>query len=204
MQMICKSAIIALASAVLPPLCPNVRAHLGQYEYRPTATGAYAGNKNDGNKQQTKVVIPTESFSVIEYEIDGKPAIGTVNTALKDFSHKDVYSWYLSIIIDFDKYQENGMPTSEEYKVVLLFADLLDDKLRNDDDAPNALFVAREIRNGFCHLIYYVKDPDTAYAFLKKMIEEKSYMRKLEFIMEQDSDWEQAEWFLNGPGDDGK
>ena len=44
MQMICKSAIIALASAVLPPLCPNVRAHLGQYEYRPTATGAYAGN----------------------------------------------------------------------------------------------------------------------------------------------------------------
>lgn len=149
------------------------------------------------DRKETVVQIPERQYAVAEYTIDGHLAIGVINTALQDFKFKEIFSWYLSIIIEYKEIANNGMPTNDEFEKVSKFVEFLDEHLTGNTAKPNALFVARESYNGLCHLVFYVYDPEVANTFLQKEINIKRFDREFEFLMERDVEWKHSEWYLN-------
>lgn len=116
------------------------------------------------------VIIPEESYSIIKYKQEELPAIAVVNTALRDFEPKEVFSWHLSIIIDFEDLIENGMPSQEERTIVDTFGDYLDQLVKGTDvEKPNALFLARVTWNATRQLIWRVFDAALAHETLQKL-----------------------------------
>lgn len=79
-----------------------------------------------------------------------------LNSGLKDFEHKSIFSWHLSVIIDFKDIVENGMPLREEREIVDPFCDRLDEEIKA---GGNALFLVRETWNKTRRLVWRVYDP---------------------------------------------
>ena len=163
----------------------------------PNDTEIMFSKKVKDDKKEIVVHIPEGQYAVAEYTVDNHLAIGFINTALQDFKFKEVFSWYLSIIIDYKELSISGLPTNDEFEKVSKFFDFLDEHLTGDPAKPNALFVARESYNGLCHLVFYVYDPEVANTFLQKEIKIKRFDREFEFLMERDVEWKHSEWYLN-------
>jgi hypothetical protein len=125
------------------------------------------------------------------------PGIAFVNTALRDFEGKEVFSWHLSVMIQFKDLIENGMPSKKERKVVEKFEDKLNKLIKGKDKKkPNALFLSRITWKSTRELIWRVFDPEVADKVLKMIIEKKRYPRPFDYRMEDDDDWKLAEWHL--------
>lgn len=102
----------------------------------------FGGKKGEPLKEnEVRIVLPEESYTLMEWKADDLPCIGVLNSALKDFEHKEIFGWHLSIIIDFNELIENGMPSEEEGRIVDPFCDKLDEEIKA---GGNALFLARE------------------------------------------------------------
>ena len=117
-----------------------------------------------------------------------------VNTSLKDFEPKEVFGWHLSLIIDFEELIENGMPSEDERLIVDPFCDKLDEEIKA---GGNALFLLRETWNKTRRLVWRVYDPEIADQHLKYILEYKQYPREFDYYMEQDLNWDNANWYLN-------
>jgi hypothetical protein len=90
------------------------------------------------------IKIPDEHFSILEFKKERLPVIAVLNTALLDFSYKDIFGWHLSIIIDLLDVVENGMPSKKESLVLDPFCDEIDKLIESNG---NALFFVRETWN---------------------------------------------------------
>jgi hypothetical protein len=143
--------------------------------------------------EEFKVVIPKEVFAALQWQDDGKPAICAVNQALANFEPKIVFSYHLSILTELSEVNDNGMPTPAEHELFRQINEHFDANIKADG---NALFLARITWNGTCELIYRVYDPEVANAFLMDIVENDKQVRPFSFKMEQDREWELADWFL--------
>ncbi|MGC3944766.1 MAG: DUF695 domain-containing protein [Chryseolinea sp.] len=144
-----------------------------------------------------KVLIPKETYSILDFKRDDLPAIAVVNNALRKFEPKEVFAWQLSIIIDLKELIKNGMPSKKELKVVNAFGDFLDDNIKGPNKKkPNALFLARITWNATRQIIWRVFDPEVADSFLKELIQDGGSAREFEYRMEADEQWKFAEWYL--------
>lgn len=152
------------------------------------------------NKQSSdkKVVttIPEESFIAIEPTIDGHKALTIINTSLKDFAHKEVFSWNLSIIFHFEDAEENGMPKDDGMERIQQFCEDLEQQFNDALGKPNALFTFRETYNGISNVCWRVYDADIIEDVLQKVIEEDEYPFDFEYRFEYDKDWELVAWYL--------
>lgn len=146
---------------------------------------------------EVQVVLPQERYALIEYELEGRPAVATVNAALVGFANRDVFRWHLSLIMDCVDLIENGMPSPAEREIVDPFGEEIDENLKAPPELPNALFLARATWNGTRQLLYRVYDPERANAYLQSMIERKSHPRAFDFRIEDDPEWRHAKWFLD-------
>lgn len=145
-------------------------------------------------ENEVRIVLPEEEFTLIKFKEDNLPCIATVNSGLKDFEHKDIFRWHLSVIIDFKEIVENGMPSEEEREIVDPFCDQLDDEIKA---GGNALFLVRETWNKTRRLVWMVYDPEIAHQHLQYIIEHHKHPRPFDYRMEEDIDWKQPEWYLN-------
>ena len=152
------------------------------------------------NKQSSdkKVVIinPEESFIAIEPIINGHKALTIINTSLKDFVHKEVFSWNLSIIFHFEDAEENGMPKDDGMERIQQFCEDLEKQFNKALGKPNALFTFRETYNGISHVTWRVYDSDITEEVLQKVIEAGNYPFEFEYRLEYDKEWEIVEWYL--------
>lgn len=157
--------------------------------------GKIFGKKNDNELKddEVRIVLPEESFTLIEYKEDDLPCIAAINSALVGFSHKDIFCWHLSVIIDFEDLIDNGMPSEEERAIVDPFCDQLDTEIKA---GGNALFLVRETWNKTRRLVWMVYDPEIANKHLQYIIEYNKHPRPFDYSMEEDHKWEQAEWYL--------
>ena len=147
--------------------------------------------------KEFKVIIPEEKLSIIEYEAENLPAIMVTNFSLLKFKPKEVFSWNLSIIINFNELNNNGMPKKEETDLIIPFEEIIDDQLKGDNkDKPNALFLARITWNGTRELIYRIYNPEVVNNYLQSIIENKNYPREFDYKIELDKKWKLNEWFL--------
>jgi hypothetical protein len=150
-----------------------------------------------GSKEY-RVVIPQEDCALIEFVQDGNPGVMTVNGALKDFEPKIVFSWHLSVMLNFKNLIDNGMPSKAEREVVDPYGDQLDAAFKGaDPEKPNALFLARITWNKTKELIYRVCEPKPIHNYLQAVIKEKSWPRTFDYRIDPDPKWKLAEWHLN-------
>jgi len=147
--------------------------------------------------EEFKVLIPDEELIIIEYEAENLPSIMVVNSSLKNFEPKSVFSWNLSIIIQFNELNNNGMPKKDETDLVIPFEEYIDNEIKGKDkNKPNSLFLARITWNGTREIVYRVYEPEIVNNFLQNIIENKKYPRDFDFRMESDENWELNKWFL--------
>ncbi len=152
-------------------------------------------NKEEKLKDdEVRIVLPEESYTLIEYKQDESPCIAAVNSGLLGFEHKAIFRWHLSVIIDFDEIIENGMPSEEERTIVDPFCDQLDEEIKA---GGNALFLVRETWNKTRRLVWMVYDPEIAHQHLQYIIEHHKHPRPFDYRMEEDINWEQPEWYLD-------
>ena len=143
------------------------------------------------------VIIPKESYSILEFRQNSLPGIAVVNTALRDFEPRVVFAWHLSLLLSLEDLIENGMPSRQEREVIDRFGDVLDSSIKGDDpDKPNALFLARITWNATRELIWRVFDPEAANGYLRSIIDANFAPRHFDYRMEHDADWRMAEWHL--------
>ncbi|HIK73139.1 MAG TPA: DUF695 domain-containing protein [Alcanivorax sp.] len=144
-------------------------------------------------ENEVRVVLPEESYTLMEWKEDGLPCIGMLNSALSDFEHKQVFGWHLSVIIDFEETVENEMPSEEEREIVDPFCDKLDEEIKA---GGNALFLIRETWNRTRRLVWRVYDPEIAHHHLQYLVDHHRHPRPFDWRMEQDVEWDQAEWYF--------
>lgn len=155
----------------------------------------FGKNKKNGLKaNEVRVVLPEESYTLIEYKQDDLPCIAVINTGLRGFEHTDIFRWYLSVIIDFEELIDNGMPSEEERAMVDPFCKQLDEEIKAEG---NALFLVRETWNKTRRLAWMVYDPEVAHKHLQYIIEYQRYPRPFDYRMEEDIGWGQPEWYLS-------
>lgn len=148
---------------------------------------------NDG--ESIRLIVPEESLIAVEMRIDGKPYVGIFNKGLSGFNHKDVFGWYLSVIIDYDRTVGDGMPDEDDSMKMQDFSDALTEELAGDQVHPNALFFGRVTGDGYTQIMWYVNDPAIADKFLKGLIDSKAYPFEFEYEMTHDPTWEEAAYW---------
>jgi len=87
-------------------------------------------------------------------------------------------------------------PSQADRDLLDPFEDSLRSLLNSDPARPNALFLARITWNGTRELIYRVHDPEVANDALQGIIKSREYPREFDFRMDDDPEWEMAEWHL--------
>ena len=111
--------------------------------------------------KEFKVLIPDEYYSILNFRQEDLPGVAVVNTALREFEPKEVFSWHLSIMVQLEDIVDNGMPSKSEVETIDKLGDFLDDKIKGEDkEKPNALFLARITWNATRELIWRVFDPE--------------------------------------------
>ncbi|MCK0115022.1 DUF695 domain-containing protein [Gelidibacter sp. F63206] len=147
--------------------------------------------------KEFKVHIPKEHYQIINFEKEALPAIGVINISLVDFEPKEIFSWHCSLILDFEDFIDNGMPTKEQVLVADKFEDFLDDKIKGENkEKPNALFLGRVTWNKTRQLLWRVYDPELTSQFLRSTIENKKYPLNFDFNISIDEEWAYAKWYL--------
>ena len=140
------------------------------------------------------IEYPEAIYSLFDTARDGLPAVVVVNAALKEFPHRDVFPWHLSVVIEATELANRGMPTRPEYLVLDALGDLIDDTVL---ETRNAILLARETWNGQRELLYRVNDPEVAAQALQTLIDRGGQSREWEFRMVGDIDWAHAAPYLS-------
>ena len=145
-------------------------------------------------ENEVRIILPEESYTLIEYQDEGLPCVASVNSGLVDFEHKEIFRWHLSLIIDFDEVVDKGMPSEDELKIVNAFCDKLDEEIKA---GGNALFLVRETWNKTRRLVWRVYNPEIAHQHLQYILEHHRYPRQFDYRIEDDVEWKQAEWYFS-------
>jgi hypothetical protein len=144
-----------------------------------------------------KVIIPDEYYQIVEFKQDNCPGIAVINSALKTFEPKEVFSSHLSIMLNFEDMIENGMPSKNEQEVIDKYGDTLDYNIKGPDkDKPNGLFLARITWNKTRELIWRIYDAEIANNYLQQIIADNSSPRPFDYRIDPDEEWKLAEWHL--------
>lgn len=143
-----------------------------------------------------EVHLPEDRFSIVEFRQDDLPGIGVINSALVDFEPKVVFSWHLSIMVQFENLADNGMPAVEDRSLIEEWEDTISTALIGDVEHPNALLLGRITWNETREILYRVYDPEPINEFLQSLIEKEDYPRPFDFRIDPDQDWELAQWHL--------
>lgn len=144
--------------------------------------GKLFGKKNDEQlkENEVRIVLPEDSYTLIEYQQEDLPGVAMVNSGLLGFEHKVIFRWHLSVIIDFEDIIEKGMPSEEETKA-----------------GGNALFLVGDTWNQTRRLAWMVYDPEIANQHLQYIIEHHRHPRPFDYRMEEDIEWKRPEWYLS-------
>lgn len=152
---------------------------------------------HDLKPDEVRVFFPNNVYSTVDFIQDDLPGIGVITSSLKDFKHREIFGYHLSIILYYEDLIENGMPSIKEREETDPFCDSLEELFKGENsDHPNGLFVGRFTWNKTRELIWKIHDPEIADKELKRIIETSDHPRPFEYKMEADENWELSKWHL--------
>ena len=146
--------------------------------------------------KEIKVIIPDETYQIIEFKQEKKYGIAVINTALKSDELKEVFSWNCSILLELENTTEDGMPNENDISELENFEYYLNEKLKGEnEEKPNTLFFGRVTWNSTRQLIWKVYEPKISNDFLVELIESGNYPFEFDYRIEQDENWKLTEWY---------
>lgn len=148
-------------------------------------------------EREFRVIIPEEEYQIIEFKQEDLLGVGVINLSLVKFEPKEVFSWHCSIMVDFENFIENGMPTNEDVLKAENFEDYINEKIKGENkEKPNALFLARITWNKTRELIWRVFAPELTDKFFSEIIVEKNSPFQFDYRIDYDEEWKLADWHL--------
>ena len=102
---------------------------------------------------KSDILIPKERFKIINSTVTDLgtnkvcPSVMIVNKSLLNFRQKEAFAWDCQITICLTELLENGLPTKESEAKVNNLQCLIDGKIKESVESPNALFVLKDIYN---------------------------------------------------------
>ncbi len=151
-------------------------------------------------QQKSDILIPKERYKTINSTVTDMgtnkvcPSVMIVNKSLLNFRQKEAFAWSCQIVISLTDILENGLPTKELEAKVNNLQCLIDGKIKESVESPNALFVVKEIQNGFCKLYYQVRDTKSAKRILKRLINQNLSDLEWNYEICYDEEWADIEW----------
>jgi uncharacterized protein DUF695 len=143
----------------------------------------------------TKFVVPEPSYTVIQREDEGAQVYAAVNTSLAALSQeqRQLFSWQLSLILDLETEDENGLTLDHEAKAIEPFCKQVEsDLLTNGNAMPLARITWRKTRE----LLFRVYNPAEADEHIKKLIESENNPRPFSYTIDPDNEWKMADDYL--------
>ncbi|MCR8557932.1 DUF695 domain-containing protein [Mucilaginibacter sp. BJC16-A38] len=139
--------------------------------------------------QKKSSTYPTETFSVIEAKLaNGKPVIGSVNTAYKNYDKKDKYPWCLTINIalDLKNVQNNGLPIKSESDIANKFEDQLINQIKK---LTISHYIGHLYNDTFLDVYIYLENPEKVHEYLQSQINKEGLTRPMAYKIEKDPNW---------------
>jgi hypothetical protein len=133
--------------------------------------------------------VPEPHYTLIETSRGEHPAVVVINSALRSFDGRLLFSWHLKLDIKCQLLADNGMPTAEETRILYDFEDRLSALL---DAQRNAIFLSRVTCQGTRELSYRVHNPKAANNKLRQLLAKPAPIREWEYRMEEDPSWQLA------------
>lgn len=143
------------------------------------------------------VKLPEESFTAAEMMLEGKPYIAVLNTGITGLEPKEVFGWYLSLIVVFEETAGSEMPAGDATTAMQDFCDRLSAGLTVDSSHPNALFLGRVTGGGATQMMWYVNNPGLADDYLRRLIDSGDYPFQFSYEMSFDGEWKEAHFWLD-------
>ena len=152
------------------------------------------GQKSKNGDDQN--LFPTENFSVIEAKMsNGKPVIGSINLAYKNYNKKQQYPWCLklSIGLDLDGCYENGLPKDNESKI----ANELENELLSEiKKLATAHYIGHLFNDTFLDVYIYLDEPDKGHQYLQAQINKEGLVLGFGYEINKDPEWTTVENFM--------
>ncbi len=137
---------------------------------------------------------PSEDLVFLQLKTEGLPEVWLINRALDGSAEQGAFPWHLSIIIEMEDVYDVGIPTKGEQQLLTKLREELEANLKAND---NAHFLASITWNGTRQLLYRVRDPEIANAYLTGVVGNPSVVRPMEYQMEKDAEWVHAATYLD-------
>lgn len=143
----------------------------------------------------SKFIVPTPSYTVIQREDEGVNVYAAVNTTLAGLveAQRNLFSWQLSLILDLETEDEQGLTLDHEAKTIEPFCQQLDSELRL---GGNAVPLARITWKKTRELLFRVYNPAIADEQIKKLIDSESNPRPFSYTIDPDDKWKMADDYL--------
>jgi hypothetical protein len=132
---------------------------------------------------------------VIQREDEGVNVYAAVNTTLAGLveAQRNLFSWQLSLILDLETEDEQGLTLDHEAKTIEPFCQQLDSELRL---GGNAVPLARITWKKTRELLFRVYNPAIADEQIKKLIDSESNPRPFSYTIDPDDKWKMADDYL--------
>jgi hypothetical protein len=151
--------------------------------------------RNDKSNQEENI-FPAERFSVIEATMtDGKPAIGSMNLAYKNYEMKSSYPWCLKlgIALNTDSCYENGLPKDNESKIAIKSEDELNAEIKR---LTTAHYIGHLFNDTFLDIYIYLESPEKVHEYLQTQINKGDLARGFGYEINKDPTWKTVKEYL--------
>jgi len=138
------------------------------------------------------VNIEKEKLFKIGIDKDNVPGFLIVNDSVNYFKYKNIFPWNLSIKLNFIKTGDDLLPTEDEMYEINQYRFYLE-KIFNNEEKPNTLFVAIVCVNNECDLIWRVHNPERLDQIMKIEINIKPCKFEFGYRMIDDIHWFEVE-----------
>jgi hypothetical protein len=140
---------------------------------------------------------PGEKFDIIERTDDeGYLTFITANFAYKGFRYKNLFPWFLKIMVKIKQYNENGHPEEEEAEVLNSFENFLEGKMK---ESCIVHYIGRSTLYKKRAVFFYLDNPETVKDTLQSIADSPDAMRSFQFEIEKDPEWHRVEYILASP-----
>lgn len=147
-------------------------------------------------KTKAQDIFPAENFIVVEGNVNGKPVIGSINNAYKNYEYRQQYPWCLriSIGLDLNNVHENGLPKDAESAIA---NKLEEDLLADISKKATAHYIGHLYNDTFLDFYIYLDKPQDVHNYLQTQINNESLLRGFSYEITQDPSWSVVKGFLN-------
>jgi len=145
-------------------------------------------NKKENTNNVTPIALkPEDTFTTLQFELDGKPCLAVINKQYKDFKNKSQFPLSLFLLVNTLEKDKMGNPTEKE---TAIFHELQTTIIQKLSAEFTFCHVGTTTINGYRDIIFYInsKNQDKVVAVLNKLKAENQRFKSYTF--EVDPEWE--------------